>query len=165
MKAYFDSKVVADIPDFMIVGDTIILKRDVYEIITKTIDLNVNEIFCKIQKYENNTIGVVDVLEYYYDSPYFTTSGANTNEIENNPRLIVLTGILSVIMEKDHLMEMIKSYRTTIISKWNDINISWDDIFYDNPAALKNAKDAAPIVVEILKNSKISTTIWPINLV
>lgn len=166
MIAYHDGKVLCDIPDSMSVGDTIIYPEVIYQIVSKSIDMSStpNELYCITQVYDNSE-SVCDVLQDIYDSNTFKTSGPNTNNIEDNPRLIVLLIIASVIIDDSHLKLNADTYRKNVLISWNNIDIPWIDIFYDNPIAIKSAKKAKPIIAEILERSKIAKNLWPISII
>jgi len=168
MDVYLDGKVICAIPDHMGISDTIIINNNVYEIITKTLDLNDNmpDLYCKIASYNSNDNkkSIFDILEEIYGSPFFITSGPNTNEIENNPRIIVLFIVISVLIDRDHLKKMADLYRNNAISLWNQKEISWEDIFMDNPKPIKDTKRSIPIITHLLVSSKIPKKLWPKSL-
>lgn len=168
MIAYYDGKVLCNVPNIMAIGDTILIPGGtVYEIITKTIDKSKipNELYCKTRIYdETNECDVCNICEEIYQSSSFKTSGPNTNDIETNPRLMIILIIASVIISEDTLKRNIERYRNNILTQWNNINIPWIDIFDDNPAASKSAKNARPIIIEMLKKSKIANNLWPAYL-
>lgn len=164
MDVYLDGNVIAEIPDSMCRGDTIILRSGVYEIMSKTIDLTDEHcsMYCKVQLYED-ILFASDVLYELYNGS-FTTSGPNTNKISDNPRVIVLFIILSVILDEDHVHHNLKNYQKNIVDNWYSKTISWDIVLPDNPQATKAASKAAPIIAEMLKNAKITDGLWPAGL-
>jgi len=164
MKVYLDGQVVAEIWDNMSIGDTIISGGAVYEIITKTIDLDNSDLYCKVRRYLEDGDLVCDVFRKLYRSPSFITSGPNTNEIEHNPRILVLFIVASVVIDGEHLKKMADLYKTNAITLWNQKEIDWNDIFIDNPRSTKNVKSAAPVIKQLLLSSKIPENLWPIEL-
>jgi len=161
MKVFLGSKCMCEIPDILSVGDTIIFDNKDYEIITKTFDVSSNDLYCKVHEYNEgkiNKLSVADVFEEIYGSNMLTTSGANTNDVINNPRLIIFTTIAIVVLGP----VSVNKYRDKVINMWNCKNIPFIDIFNDNPDLfIDNVDHIKKIVVEMLIKHKISKEIWP----
>lgn len=168
MKAIFNRSYLCDVPDTMAPKDTIILNETVYEICTKTIDLDNSELYCIVAKYENEEkqeTTIVEILTKLYGSKYFKTVGRNTNEIINNPKLIALIIIASVIIDKNHMLKNNKTYKNNIIANWNNKNILWSEIFNDNPPIKhKDLNIISKASKVILQQHKILKSAWPVGL-
>lgn len=167
MHAYFDGNIIAEIPDVMNVGDTIILDNGVYEIVTKTIDLTVEnkQLYCKTTKYHEPKEFAVDVLRKLYAGDYFVTSGPNTNKFDANPRIIVLLVVLSAIIDGELLKNDVKKYKNSISLNWHNGRMLWEDIIPSDLESIRSVEEATPIITEMLKAVKIGQSMWPEHII
>lgn len=161
MKVIYNGKEVATIPDHAMIGETVIADDTVYEIRTKTYDCDNDEVYCKVTQYYE-TVSVCDMLNRIYGSHTFKTSGIHTNEIENNPRFLVLIILMSILIDEEHLIKNINIYKKNIMRHWSSSHIEWGDIFSDNPDSIKT--DMALIKelsLALFKAGRIAENVWP----
>lgn len=158
---YKNEEIAENVPKELSKGDTLIIDGDIYEIFTKTYDFDKSILYAQVELYEE-TILAVDVINKIYNSNSFISGGFNTNNIEQNPRLLTALIIIASIVGDQHMSRMGILYRKNIISKWNQNSILWNDILEDNPIAkCSDIKTLKEICILLLKRSKISPKIWP----
>ncbi len=165
MLVFHDDVKMCQIPDCMGEGDTIIRDDVIYIITSKTYDADSNEVYCKVILYESEkpcklTIG--EILTVLYGKEYFESSGANTNVINTNPRLIMLMIIAATVIEDSHFKENSNTYKDNIIAQWNNKNINWRSIFDDEPPVkLDDIEKIKSVSCELFAAYKIADAIWP----
>ena len=162
MKAYCGDKLLTDIPDVVVTGDYVVHGNKTYEVISRTYDVESSTIKCILEMINNDHIDIISIMTELFDSPYFETSGMNTNEILNNPRLIMFMVICGVLIEDEYVRDHARSYRDKVVSNWSNRKIPWTEIFADDPPMGDiDINEAKLIIEELLINSKISRSIWP----
>jgi hypothetical protein len=162
MIAIYENNTIAEIPNFIEVNDTIIFKDIIYKITSKTYDVDAQELYCKLQIYENTTYNICQLLTKIYQSEYFETPGLRTNSISSHPKLAVLMIVLASILDSEHMKNMGEMYKSTVISKWANEKIKWEEIF-EQPPPIKN-KDINKIIIlstQFLRASIIPRKLWP----
>ena len=160
MKAYINGELLCDVPDCLIVNDTIINKTKTYIIESKTWDMIDKELYCKINQI-NDEPTISEMLKEIYKSDYFETSGSNTNNINGNPKTMILMTLAGLIIEPEHFSKNHKSYQINIMTHWNDRKIRWDMIFEDNPPVHINDLAAIkPMAAKLLTALKIDKKLW-----
>lgn len=162
MEALFENSVICKIPDHMAVGDTIISQDRVYQVYSKTWDADNQELYCKVVLYEVEQDTIVDLLCKIYESDYFETSGFNTNQISQNPRVIVLMATITVIIGNDAMAAYGAEYKSKIMGMWNSKKIRWEEIFAEFPPIQNgDIKKISKMVSTLLSHNKIAEDIWP----
>ena len=148
------------------IGDIIIFNNIKYCIINRTINLNgidncesdIIQCNCELIGSVIETLNFYSLLENIYNKSYLTTSGINTNEIENNPKIIILMIIAGLIIEPDHFKQNNKLYRTNIIEAWNIKKLYWQNIFPHNPPVscdnINIIKESTEAIITRMKISK-----------
>ncbi|CAK0741967.1 hypothetical protein CCP1ISM_1480002 [Azospirillaceae bacterium] len=162
MKVFKDKDHICNAPDILITNDTIISNNLVYIITSKTWDDDEKELYCKVEEVKEESTSISDILKELYKTDHFETSGSNTNQINENPRTIILLTLAGLVIEPEYFGKNHKHYMTNIIVKWNDKRVAWDDIFDDNPPIHVN--DIATIkltATKILTGLKINKNLWP----
>jgi hypothetical protein len=160
MKAYINGELLCEIPDCLIVNDTIINKTKTYIIESKTWDMADKELYCKITQISDEST-ICEMLKEIYKSDHLETSGSNTNNISGNPKTIILMTLAGLIIEPKHFSKNHKSYQSNIMTYWNDKKIRWDMIFEDNPPVHINDLAAIkPMAAKLLTALKIDKKLW-----
>ena len=161
MKAYLNGEqLYDDVPDCLIVNDTIINKTKTYIIESKTWDIINRELYCKISQIDDEST-ISEMLKEIYKSDYIETSGNNTNNINGNPTTIILMTLAGLIIEPKHFNKNHKLYQSNIITHWNDRKICWNTIFEDNPPVHINDLAAIkPMAAKLLTALKIDKKLW-----
>lgn len=158
---YNGEEIAAEVPKELSKGDTIIIDGDVYEIFTKTYDFDKSILYAQVTVYEEKVLAI-NVLQKIYNSNCFVTSGFNTNNVEDNPRLLAVLAIIAAVVGEDCMLTNGITYRKNIITRWNQNSILWEDILEDNPiAACHNITTLKEICVSLLEYSKITPKVWP----
>lgn len=165
MLVLHDDEKLCTIPNCMSEGDTIIRDNKVYIITSKTYDADSDEVYCKVTLYESEEPGkltIHEILEKLYGKVYFESSGANTNAIDTNPRLIMVMIVAATIIEEKHFKENCMAYKQNIITMWNNKNINWRSIFDDEPPVkLDDLNKIKAACCELFAAYKIADAIWP----
>lgn len=161
---YKGEEIAAEVPKELSRGDTIIIDGDVYEIYTKTYDFDKSCLYAQVELYKE-VVYAIDIISNVYQSNDFTSSGFNTNSIEDNPRLMVALITIAAVVGERHMSRMGIVYRKNIIALWNQGSILWSDILIDNPAAAcSDMEELKSICIPLLKNAKITPVVWPETL-
>jgi hypothetical protein len=162
MKMYKNKELICDIPDNLLINDTIINKNKIYMITSRTWDNDDQELYCKVEELKENTLSISEILKEIYQSNYFETVGSNTNNIQDNPKTIILLTIAGLIMEPEYFSNHHKRYKNNILTHWNNKKTPWNEIFDDNPPIYINdllvIKSTA---VKLLTDLKINKNLWP----
>lgn len=162
MKAILYDNELIEVPEILNCGDTIIYNDKIYQISSKTWDHDNNEFYCKVVVYQESITNAIDILSKIYDSDYFETSGFNTNNVNDNPRLFILLTILTVILGNDYMAINGLSYKQNIISAWNRKKISFEEIVNDYPKVVcSDIKKICKSATVLLEMNKISKNLWP----
>jgi hypothetical protein len=161
MQVYNEKISICNVPDHLIVNDTIISNNKIYIIISKTWDDDNKELYCKVDEIKED-ITISKVLKEIYQSEFFETPGINTNNIEGNPKTIILITLAGIIIDPSHMKNNHKKYINNIISLWNDKNIEWNKIFHDNPpVAINDISIIKLMSTKLLSQLKIDKKLWP----
>jgi hypothetical protein len=162
MKIYKDKDLICDVPDNLLINDTIINKNKIYVIISKTWDNDNKELYCKIEELKEEISSINDILKTIYQSDYFETSGNNTNNIQDNPKTIILLTIAGLIIEPGYFNNNHKRYKNNIMVHWNNKKILWNEIFNDNPPIhINDLKAIKLMTIKLLTELKINKNLWP----
>lgn len=158
---YKGEELAREAPKEMMIGDTLIIDNKAYEIYTKTYDFDNSLLYCKVEKYEEAQ-SAINIINKIYNSNDFISSGFNTNNIEQHPRLITALTVIAVIVGDEHMDKMGLEYRKNIISAWGQKSILWSDILNDNPTAkMTDLNLIKEICISLLKQYKIAPSVWP----
>lgn len=163
MKVIFNDNFLLEVPDNLSANDTIMYQNSIYLITSKTWDHDNNEFYCKVILYEEEPQDdAVSIISKIYDSDYFETSGFNTNDVNDNPRLFVLLTIIAVIVGNDYMKINGHIYKQNILSMWNRKNIPFDEIINDYPKiACSDINKICKSATILLEMNKIARNIWP----
>lgn len=168
MIVLYENGELCKIPDSLCVNDTIIKNGKIYIITSKTYDFDNKELYCKVNFYDDNESSkqtVCEILSELYARDLFETSGANTNLIENNPRLIIVLIIAAVIIDEEHFKKNCSRYKNNIIDLWNSKLINWSSIFDDEPKIKMDDIDKIKLACcELFTAYKLSPTVWPFTV-
>lgn len=162
MKVYIEKEEICNVPDHLIVNDTIIFTNKVFIIKSKTWDADEKELYCKVKEIIEESDSISSILTEIYNSDHFQTSGSNTNNIKENPRTIILLVLAGLIIDSEFFEKSHADYMSNIMTFWNDKKINWDKIFNNNPPIQTNdislIKTAA---IAVLSDLKINKNLWP----
>ena len=151
-----------EIPNTLGYEDEITLDGNNYSILKKVYDINSKTIKCILKRTGQR---IVDIFKKLYESNHLTTSGLNTNEITNNPRIITILSIATVLLNEDDIKTNAKKYKDNIVKNWRNLNIPWSTIFDDNPYIKNyNFDMIQSLCCSILKQTNIPDKLWPINI-
>lgn len=150
------------VPNILQNNDAIILNGKTYSLLSKTYSIDTETLTGHIEEIynQNNKIEVIELLVELYNTHEFITSGANTNEIQNHPKLMILATILGIILDGS-----CKQYINNVIINWNRKRIKWEDIITDSPIIkISNKEIIKTLTEEIIKEQKINTNLLPWNI-
>jgi hypothetical protein len=148
------------IPNILQNNDSIIIGNEEYILEKKIYNIDSDDLTGIVQfKARLDAISITSLMCRLYEKDYFKTSGANTNEIQNHPKLIILITILGIITGSE-----CKEYITNVIKLWNTKYIMWGDIITDNPTVkIYDEQEIKSLTEEIIKSQKINTDLLPWN--